>query len=509
MTGPAVNNSIEIIPAVAPIEFIPTDKQIEAHELLKENDVVLFGGAIRGAKSYWGSLEITGFCHTWENSRWAMIRKDRVVLEATLLKTYVENFLDRGWSQYVKSFTQDDLVLTWNNGSQILFMGENYDRDKDLNRFKGLEINGAFIDEVNETQELTYDKVVERAGSWFHAKPALINGVLVPCPSKILLSCNPSQGWVKRRIYEPWEKGELPPRVAYLPAKISDNPHVPAEYLESLKKLPRYQYKVFVEGDWNIALKMGGEFYKCFELDAHVFPEDIIRYDPALPLHISFDDNVNPYLPAGIFQLRPIPEPPPPGSTAPPKIIGYYVDMIDEIAGVSPRNTVAQVCNEIKRLYPSHKAGVFIYGDATASKADTKLEKGYNFYRLILDALKEYRPTQRVLKSNPSVVMRGQWINTIFEKEIGGLVIRISEKCKKCINDFVLLKEAEDGTKLKETETKIVGDSKIRYQKVGHFTDLTDYFLCSAFGQKFAEYQAGSVIQSIQSGRNKRSKNAY
>ena len=85
-------------------------------------------------------------------------------------------------------------------------------------------------------------------------------------------------------------------------------------------------------------------------------------------------------------------------------------------------------------------------------------------------------------------------------------MFRINEDCKKTINDFVLLKEAEDGDKLKEKETKVVGDSKITYQKVGHFTDLTDYLLCAAFGQQFAEYQAGSVIASIQSGRNKKSK---
>jgi hypothetical protein len=493
-------------PNIEPVRFIPTDKQKEAHQLLKVNDVVLYGGAIRGAKSYWGGLEITGFCHTWDNSRWFMMRKDRVVLESTLLKTYVENFLDLGWSAYVKSFTQDDLVLTWNNNSQILFMGENYDRDKELNRFKGLEINGGFIDEINETQEVTYDKVIERAGSWFHAKPALINGVLVKCPSKVLASCNPTQGWVKRRFYEPWERGELPDRVAYIQAKITDNPYVPAEYLESIKKLPRYQYKVFVEGDWNVALKMGGEFYKTFELDQHVFSDVTVKYNPDLPLHISFDDNVNPYLPAGIFQFTRIVEKNDKGELIP---VGYMVDMIDEIAGVTPRNTVAQVCNEIKRLYPGHKAGMFIYGDATASKEDTKLEKGFNFYRLILDALKEYKPGLRVLKSNPSVIMRGMWINTIFENEIGGLKIRISEKCKKTINDFVLLKEDEEGGKFKETETKVIGDSKVRYQKVGHFTDLFDYLLCAAFAQKFAEYQAGGAVQSIKSGRKAASKNAY
>ena len=119
-------------------------------------------------------------------------------------------------------------------------------------------------------------------------------------------------------------------------------------------------------------------------------------------MHISWDDNVNPYLPCGIFQ-----------------IVGKEITMIDEIAGRTPQNTVKSVCNEFKRLYPSHKSGLFVYGDATAQKEDTKLEKGYNFFRLIQEELKDYRPTMRISKSNPSVVMRGNWINTVLENELG------------------------------------------------------------------------------------------
>ena len=69
--------------------------------------------------------------------------------------------------QFVKDFNNTSLVLTWNNGSQIIFMAEGYDTDKELNKFRGLEFNGAFIDEVNEVQEVTFDKIIERSGSWF------------------------------------------------------------------------------------------------------------------------------------------------------------------------------------------------------------------------------------------------------------------------------------------------------------------------------------------------------
>lgn len=103
--------------------------------------------------------------------------------------------------------------------------------------------------------------------------------------------------------------------------------------------------------------------------------------------------------------------------------------------------------------------------------------------------------------------MRGNWINTILEKEIGGIKITIGENCKKMINDLVLLKEAADGTKLKEMETD--PKTKVRYQKVGHFSDLLDYLLVSAFAQDFDNYQRGNSNISINFGKNIKSKNVY
>ena len=150
---------------------------------------------------------------------------------------------------------------------------------------------------------------------------------------------------------------------------------------------------------------------------------------------------------------------------------------------------------------------MFIYGDATAEKEDTKMEKGYSFYRLIIDNLKQFKPNNRVLRSNPSVVMRGNWINTVLEKEIGGVKMIFDESCKKAINDFVMTKEDADGTKHKEQETD--PKTKVRSQKYGHFSDLTDYIMVTAFANEFAKYQAGDVVSNISYGKNSLSKNRY
>lgn len=437
--------------------------------MCNENNIVLYGGAIRGGKSYFLCLYAFTLAFKYPNSRWLFLRESLPTLKRTLLVTF-NNLLQQGFQQYVKSFNEQTLTVTLTNNTQFIFMAESYDTDKELNRFRGLEINGAFIDEVNEIQEATFDKCIERSGSWFHSPN---------CPSKIVCTANPSQNWLKERIYDKWKNGNLPNGIAYVPAKITDNPHIPESYYEGLKMLPRFQYEVFVEGNWDIALKIGGEFYKCFELDTHIGP---VRYNSELPLHISWDDNVNPYLPAGVFQIH-------------SKDGRHEVHMLDEIIGKNPGNTIKAVCAEFIRKYPTHKGGLFVYGDATAQKDDTKLEKGYNFFRLIMDELRDYRPSLRVLRANPSVKMRGMWINTVFEKNIGNIHVSIAEHCKTTINDFVNIKEAPDGTKNKEMETD--PKTKVRYQKWGHFTDLFDYFLCSAFANEFIRYQqgAGSMVQ--------------
>jgi len=352
------------------------------------------------------------------------------------------------------------------NGSVILFKSENYASDKELDWMKGLECNGFLFEEINECQEKTLNKAFERAGSW-----VIPNGKHQPKPI-ILATCNPTFGWVKERVYDKWKTDTLQDNWLYIPSKITDNvdengvSNLPQAYLDSLHNMPKFEYLVFVEGNWDIQLKTGGEFYKQFEISNNVKP---VSYDPSLPLHISWDDNVNPYLPCGIFQ-----------------IYGLEIRMIDEITGVTPNNTVKGVCNEIKRKYAGHNSGMFIYGDATANKQDTKMEKGYNFYTLIMEHLKEYKPVNRVSRSNPSVVMRGNWINTIFETNLGGINIIIGENCKTAISDFVMLKEAPDGTKFKEmaTDTKTGG----RYQKVGHFSDLFDYIMVNAFPKHYEAY---------------------
>ena len=435
------------------IEFSP--KQDEAMNAIasEKYSFILFGGAMGGGKTFLGLSALLIMCEIFPKSRWCVIRENTEKLRTTTIPS-LKKLNPSG------KIRESPYEYTHPNGSVIMFKGENYDNDKELMWLRGLEVSGFLFEEINECQELTLSIAFGRAGRWEST----------PRPKPIIIAtCNPSKNWVKQQVYDKYINGTLSPKWLYITSKITDNPFLTEDYVENLKNMPKFQYKVLVEGDWDITLKTGGEFYKGFDIEKHI--QDF-EYNPDIPLHISWDDNVNPYLPLGIFQ-----------------VVGSRLVCIDEIAGIEPLNTVKSVCNEFIKRYQGHKSGLFIYGDATASKQDTKLEKGYNFYRLIQDHLKQFKPTLRLQPSNPSVTMRGNFINTVFESNYEGIEVYFNSACKLTINDLASTKEDKDGGKFKEMETNPI--TKVRYQKVGHFSDLFDYIFCTLFAKEFDKYQRG------------------
>lgn len=246
--------------------------------------VVVYGGGIRGGKTWWLLATFVYLCSKYPRSRWLLVRQSLPTLKRTLLVSF-QRFLEEGLAAHVVAFNRDTLTVTFRNGSQLIFMAESYEEDKELNRFRGLEINGAGGDEINELQEVTFRKLLERAGSW--------NGAEGYPPPLVLGTCNPSDNWVKRVLYEPYVAGTLPESWAYLPALILDNPHIPTTYLASLRAnlLPQ-DYRRFVEGDWS-AQRRENLFAEEFREEVHVDPAAVLR--PDQPLWVSVDFNLNPF----------------------------------------------------------------------------------------------------------------------------------------------------------------------------------------------------------------------
>lgn len=268
-----------------------------------------------------------------------------------------------------------------------------------------------------------------------------------------------------------------------------DNKWIPDSFIAQLLQLKAenpYYYTIYVLGKWGNKAS-GGNFWKFFDRAKHV---GVTKYDPSRSLHLSFDFNVNPYMTLSIYQ-----------------VVDKKVFLVDAICLKSPRNTTEQTCKEFSARYGNHASGVFVYGDPSGKREDTRSEKGHNDFRIIQSELNKYRPSMRLLNVAPSVEMSAKWINAIFFREDGGIQVIVSDKCQVAIDDFLYAKEAADGTmakiKVKDPNTGI------SYEKYGHISDSFRYFMCSAFASEYAQYQKGDVVSSITFGKNNKSKNSY
>ena len=227
-------------------EIVFTPKQAEFAKAVFSGRYtrLLYGGAIRGGKTYCMLLLILALAKIYKGSRWAIVRKDLPTIKRNTLPSF-ERVKPEG---FCGEINRTDWYVDCANGSRIFFFAESLKNDPDLDRWKGLEVNGFALEEANEINEKSFAKAIERAGSWVcrGRQP----------PPLILATCNPTLGYVKRRWYDPWRKGTLKPPYFYLPAKIHDNPHLPQSYLDSLESLKESDpaaYRRFVEGDWESA----------------------------------------------------------------------------------------------------------------------------------------------------------------------------------------------------------------------------------------------------------------
>ena len=245
------------------MELSPKQIQLADAALSGEYRYLLFGGAIRGGKSFAAILLLFMLCRLYPGSRWAIVRKDLPTLRRNTVPT-ITKVKPEG---FAGALNQSDWSIPCANGSVVFLFSESIKDDPDLDRWKGLEVNGFVLEEANELDERSWFKAIERAGSW------IVPGLAHQPPPLILLTSNPAFGWLKQTFYDRWKVGQLDKPYFYLPATVHDNPYLTPEYLDSLKNLPDHEYRRFVEGDWSVAAGLAlHEWSDAVHVMAHPMP---------------------------------------------------------------------------------------------------------------------------------------------------------------------------------------------------------------------------------------------
>ena len=249
------------------------------HTTTQVNEL-LYGGAAGGGKTRVGVSVLILSALTYEGSRWVVGRSRLKVLKQTTMVTFYEVCKEWGLKEKVhfKTDNQANEITFFNGSKVILFDLFAFPSDPNFDRLGSLEICGAFVDEVPQVMyravsvlgsrirynlkkwcecgaENGQNKVVAKDENgepikWKCENCGNVNEGLRP---KMLMSCNPTRGWVYTEFYDKERKGVLPNYRRFIQSLVTDNPKISKHYIEQLNRLPKIDRERLLKGSWDYA----------------------------------------------------------------------------------------------------------------------------------------------------------------------------------------------------------------------------------------------------------------
>lgn len=214
------------------------------------------------------------------------------------------------------------------------------------------------------------------------------------------------------RFYYNLMVANKPDNYRLIKAKTMDNPHLPEDYIETLKEtydeklLQQYLLGEFINVN-------GSAVYHQFNRDVHVC--DNIDINPSIPLIITFDFNINPY--NAIYLIQ---------------VIDGKVTVIDN--AIIKGKPLVDSLDYLKEKFSHLGASLFsatIYGDA-AGKARSQGTAQTN-YDLIKNAGFH---KMKIKTANPRIQDRNNAFNSMLRNGAGSVNIAICSRNQELITDL-------------------------------------------------------------------------
>lgn len=395
--------------------------------------------------------------HAW------CFRKVSTYIVESVFATLLAAIDDFGLRHSVKVNTTNRTIHFLDTGNKINCAGlDDEEKIKSI-----LKMTIAWVEEATEFEEGDIDQIGLR-----------MRGDS-PVQREMILTHNPISElhWIKRKFFDEVSP-ELEKRLFTLRTTYKDNYFIGKEYVDRLENMYLHDenmYRIYVKGEWG-RIRTGQEFYKWFNNDDHVGETE---YDSTLPLHLSWDFNVVPYMSLTIWQVHKRTGQPM-YSNSPIKYPDWWdVKGLAEIAGVTPYNSTEAMCYKFLDEWAERlQHGVLIYGDATgrARKSSSKQTD----YMIIQNLLSRHIIDVRVPRSNPIPMDVHTFMNRMM---YGSLPIKmtIHPYMKYTLQDFTHV--LEDGERRKAKQASRDPVSKQVVEKFGHMSDATDYFFLECFKQ--------------------------
>lgn len=226
------------------VTLLPKQLECLQHLVIESPaEVVLFGGAAGGSKSFLGCFWQIQRRLKYPGTRGLIGRSKLDTLKKTTLQTFfevakmcglraIEHYIINGQTNVITFYNKSEILLV-----DLFF----YPSDPNFDDLGSLEITDWFVDEVSQVSKKAVDIVRSRVRYKLNE---------YNLPPKGLMTCNPSKGWLYNEFYSPYKQGLLPDMYAFVQSRVTDNPHLPPSYQETLARLPDVDRKRLLEGDW-------------------------------------------------------------------------------------------------------------------------------------------------------------------------------------------------------------------------------------------------------------------
>lgn len=401
-----------------------------------------YGGAIRGGKTYISLALFVIFSKMFPKSKWVVVRATFPRLKETAIPS-LEKILGNTQGIYWKR-QSSEYFCQFENGSRIYFVAENYDQDKNLSKFLGLEVNGFLLEQMEELSEKGFNTILSRAGSHY--------GVVGAMPPPIVMGTfNPSYSWVNKKIHDPGLKGQLEPPYYFIQGLPQDNKFVTEEQWRVWSTLDEDTYNRMILGKLNTEVKKA--YLWSFNEGKHTRKGLSINY--AMPIWISFDFNVDP-MTAIIFQTD-----------------HRTFFRIIHAFKVANSDTYDLCENYIKPLIKGREHMVYVTGDASGKNRISGSKGHLNHYQIIKSELRLKDDQFELLAVNPGISENRVFMNSVLQ-HFPEFVL--DESLEELIKDMKFtLTEMDRNGNLAIKKTGMNEYLSVDNKELGHLMDCVRY----------------------------------
>ncbi|KWW97366.1 putative phage terminase (plasmid) [Carbonactinospora thermoautotrophica] len=269
---------------------MPTPRQRRAHALVA--DEMLYGGAAGGGKSDMLLAAAVTFCLLVPGGTAIIFRRTFPELSRSLVPRLLARI-----PKDVARYNSTEHVWYFRNGSR-LELGH-LQRDADVLKYQSAEYQLICFDELTQFTEFQYKYLLSRLRAGGEVRDRLAQLGLRP---RVISAANPGgpgHHWVKARFIDPappeviWKPPATlddprPGTRVFIPAKVTDNPHIDDSYVDRLNRLDDTLRRALRDGDWDI---LEGAMFAGWRRHIHVIdPEQFpVPISAGIPRAVGVD----------------------------------------------------------------------------------------------------------------------------------------------------------------------------------------------------------------------------